>query len=521
MENREGARERSSERETISSSKDGMIREMSSADIPAPSPGHNIKQTEKKLHSAQPRSSVVTASHHRSSHSVDRPGQSSSTGGALDLQSLAGRSGSLSSISGITVPIRLDALSYLLNNAVLGAYNMPSQMPCYPPMYPSCPYPQMGYPYSTFMNPPPGNAPYMNLVPGCQPGLMPCGSQQGVPPFQNPVPNFNQCMSGATPSLFPNTPLQSGIPFNNPTPSVQDNRGNFQSDSNTLSRKVNYGFGNNNGNPFSSDSEKPSSPPRRSFVRFGDKQSDDAWSGRPQNSFNRGSGRGRGDFGGRSWQGNSNGQERRFGDKSWNTDSGGWKRFKDSPDQSQDRGSSFKRGRWQNGRGRDAENRDNWQERNKQNFKAGTFQDRFKSNEEEKVIAKTDESKAKDEDWEMDYAEEPAASKTKSCESPQSLEPPNKPVNDNEEISVKEYTTNLNQEKEEGELESFSDKLATMEIKPQVEDKDPASEPVDNSAEKTVEVGEECRKEDIYALIISADGDDNKGILVQVDTEGQ
>ncbi|XP_056398368.1 uncharacterized protein LOC130293566 [Hyla sarda] len=526
----ENARERSSEREVLSSSQDVFIREISSSDNPAASPDDSAKQKERKPQ-APPRSSIVPTSHHRSSHPVDRHGQSSSTSGALDLQSLVGRSGSSSSLSGISVPIRLDALSYLLNNAVLGAYKTPSQMPSYPLMYPCCPFPQMGYPYSPCMGSPPYNMPYMN--PACQPGLMPCGTQQGVQACQNPMPNFNQFAMGTTPSqnqsLFSGITPQMGAPFTtstiNMTPSGQDNRGMSQSDSNTWAQKANQGFGNKV-NLFSSNYEKQSSPPQRGFPRFGDKQSEENWSNRGQNSSNRGFGRGRGDFGGRSWQSNFSGQERRFGERSWNSDSGGRRRFQESPDRSQDRGSSFKRGRWQDGRGRGGDNRDSWQQRNRQSFSprsnVGTFQDRFKSRqEEEKVVTKTDDSNDKDEDWEMDYVGEPTACETpstslpptsKTCESPQTIETAEKSVNRDEDVSVGGSTTNLHLEKEEEELDSDRTNQETTEIEAQEQDMDQAPGPVDESAEKTIEDGEERRKEDV-------DEEDNKEILVSVDAE--
>ncbi|XP_071969082.1 uncharacterized protein [Engystomops pustulosus] len=524
MENRA---ERSSEGEPLSSSQDIIIREISSTDVPVVSPGESTRAAEKKQHHTHSRSSVVPSSHHRSSQSQDR--HSSSSVGALDLQSVVGRSGS-SSISGITVPIRLDALSYLLNNAVLGAYKTPAQMPCYPPMYPPCAYTQMGYPYGACMNSPQCNMPFMNQFPVCQPGAMPFGTQQSVQTCQNPMPNFNQCMgvttSNPNQAIFSGMQPQTGMLFStstmNATPTALDKSQTAQSDSSTWPQRASVGFGNNQGPSSSSNYEKQSSsPPQRGLVRFQDNQNEDRWSSRPQGSFSRG--RGRGDFRGRPWQGNSNGTERRFGDRSWNMDSGGRRRFQESPE----RGNSFKRGRWQDSRGRDGDNRDSWQQRNKQGFsppwvKAGTSQDRFKSNEEEKVAAKTDESNDQDEDWEMEYVGEPVDAKTteqspasplpsssKTCETPPNLTALEKSVDDNEDESKKGDATSLTQEKEEGEWDSSSDKtdktnVEEMQIKPEVNNENPAQESY------VVE-----KVEEVLNCVLSVD--DNSGILVMVD----
>ncbi|XP_077116188.1 uncharacterized protein LOC143770447 isoform X2 [Ranitomeya variabilis] len=528
MESRAEPRDRSSDRELLSSTQDGVIRET----VSMASPGQSSKSAEKKLLTHTSKSFIVPASHHRSSHSLDRPGHTSSSSGALDLQSLVARSSSSSSISGITVPIRLDALSYLLNNAVLGASKMPSQMPYYPPAYPACPY--MGYPYGPYMSSPSCNMAYMNQFPAYQPGLMPSSTQQGVPVYQNPMPNFSQGIDGTTPSqnmsVFPGFPPQSGTPFNTSVTNLAPPGGILQPDGNSLAQKANNGVENNKVNPFSSNYEKQSSTPSHGSVRFADKQGEDSWSGRPQNSFDRGSGRGRGDFRGRSWQSNYAGQERRFGDRSWNADSGGRRRFQESPDRCQDRGSSFKRGRWQDGRGRDGENRESWQQRNRQSFsppwsKAGTSWDKSKSSEEEKVIAKTKESSAQDDDWEMEYAGEPEASKScaqksssslspsKTFGSPQTIKPADKLVNHNEDMGGKGIATKLVQEKEEGELDSCSDNAnsETMAIKPRIKEGDSAQ----------VEISEEEKMENVHTFIISADGNESKGILVEVDAVDQ
>ncbi|KAM4015897.1 uncharacterized protein ACNLHF_002454 [Anomaloglossus baeobatrachus] len=515
MESRAEPRDRSSDRELLSSFQDGVIREMSST----ASPVGSTKPAEKKLLQSASKSSIVPASHHRSSHSLEKAGHASSSSGALDLQSLVTRSGSSSSISGITVPIRLDALSYLLNNAVMGAFKMPSQMPCYPPTYPACPYPQMGYPYSPYMSSPAYNMPYMNQFPVYQPGQVPGATQQGVQVYQNPMPNFSQSVVGTTPdqnmTVFPGFQPQIGTPFNTSVSYPVPAGGSLQPDGNLLAQKANDGAGNSNStNPFSSNSEKQGSTPSQGFGRFGDKQGEDGWSGRPQNSFNRGSGRGRGDFGGRSWQSNSNSQERRFGERSWNSDFGGRRRFQDSPERGQDRGNFFKRGRWQDGRGRDGENRESWQQKNKQSFSPPWCKAAVTSQERSKLIAKTDEPRAQDEDWEMEYVGEPEASKTsssllppssKTCASP----PTAKPVgSDNEDGSGKELGTKLNQEKEEGELDSCSDNasLEMTAIKPQVKEGSPDLE---------------GRMENSHTFTTSVDGDDTKGKLVEEDAEDQ
>ncbi|XP_069804259.1 SR-related and CTD-associated factor 4-like [Dendropsophus ebraccatus] len=515
----ENARERSSERELLSSSQDVVIREISSVDPIVTSPDESAKQKEKKVQHAPSRSSIVPASHHRSSHAVDRHGQSSSAGGALDLQSLV-RSGSSSSLSGITVPIRLDALSYLLNNAVLGASKVPSQTPSYPPMCPGCPYTQMGYPYGAYMGSP-YNMPYMNQFPACQqPGLMSCGTPQGVQACPNPMPNFSQFMVGPTPGQNQSTfssvmpPTGTFLTTSTMNMATQSGQGNAQADSNTWGQKANEGFGNNkSNNPFSSNFEKQTSPsPQQGYPRFGEKQSEDGWFGRASNNSYRGSGRGRGDFGGRSWQNNSTGQDRRFGDRSWNTNNGGRRRFQESPDRNQDRGGSFKRGRWQDGRGRGGDNRDGWQQRNRQSFSppwsnAGSSQGGFKANEEEKVVSKTEESNDKDEDWEMEYAGEPSAPETSNTSLPLTSK-----TGEDEDISIGS-AADLAQTKEEGEVDSDKAVRETIEVKAQVQDEAQTLDPVGDTAEKPVEDGEEGTKEEVYTLILSVEGQD-MGILV-------
>ncbi|XP_073426685.1 uncharacterized protein [Dendrobates tinctorius] len=520
MDNRAEPRDRSSDRELLSSFQDGVIRETNSM----ASPGESTKSAEKKLLLPTSKSSIVPASHHRSSHSLDRPGRTSSSSGALDLQSLVARSASSSSISGITVPIRLDALSYLLNNAVLGANKMPSQMPYYPPAYPACPY--MGYPYGPYMSSPPCNMAYMNPFPAYQPGPMPSSTQQGVPVYQNPIGGTNPSQNM---SVFPGFQPQSGTPFGTSLTNMAPQGGIFQPEGNSLDRKANNGAENNKGNPFSSNYEKQSSTPSQASVRFADKQGEDSWSSRPQNSSGWGSGRGRGNFGGRPWQSNFNGQERRFGDRSWNADSGGRRRFQESPDRCQDSGSSFKRGRWQDGRGRDGENRESWQQRNRQSFsppwaKAGTTWDMSKSSEEEKVIAKSNVSSAQDDDWEMEYAGEAEASKTcaqnsssssppsKTFDSLQTINPADKLENDNEDVGGKGLATKLVEEKEE-ELDSCSDNTnsETMATKPLIKEGDTAQ----------VEIGEEEKMENVHTFIIAADGNESKGLSVNVDAEDQ
>ncbi|XP_075046104.1 uncharacterized protein LOC142106942 [Mixophyes fleayi] len=558
MENYVDSRERASGGEHTSSSQHGVAKQISNTYVPTSSAAECSKPPEKKVQPPPIRSAIVPSSHHRSSHSLDRQSQSSSATGALDLQAVIGRSGS--SISGITVPIRLDALSYLLHNAVTGAYKTPSPAPVLPYMYPTCPYSQMGCPpYTTCMNPQYCSVPFPNQFSSCQPGFIPCGNQP-VPTFQQQVPNYNQFMGGTTPkenkSPLSNAPPQTGMALSSDgTGLVQENTGSFQSDVNRWAKKPNDRFGSNTSNSFSSESQQQNSPSRGGFARFGDKQNEDSWSGRQQTSFRRGFGRGRGDFAGQSWRDNSRGQdkERRFGDGSRNMDYGGQKRFTVSPERSQERGSFFKRGRWPGGRGSGGESHDTWQQRNREDDSPNwsitkATQDRFISGGQAKSTSKS----AEDENWETDYPVQATTSKSdkpsgqcliklssplpsspksdcsrKSSESSQYLKPTVKSVNEGDEGKSDKIIGGLGAEpaceKEEGETDSGSEKadVETADPEPQVGEQVSAPSSVVNSAEhvETIEVNTEKREEDVYSFIISVDGDDSKGLLVEVNAE--
>ncbi|XP_063798383.1 lens fiber membrane intrinsic protein isoform X2 [Pseudophryne corroboree] len=544
----------------MSSSQTGVSKEIINPEVITISSTEGTKPPEKKMQHPPAKSYIVPSAHHRSSHPVERHGQPSSSSGALDLQAVVGQS--RSSISGITVPIRLDALSYLLNNAITGACKTPAQMPCPPQTYPPYPYPQMGWPcYSACMNSQYCSLPFPNQFSACQPGYMPCGNQPGVPAFQQQVPSYSQTMASTTQnevkSPLLNFPSQSGgmACSSNVTNLAQDNNESSQSDANRWAKKPNDRFGTNMSNSFSSESQQQNSPSRRGFGRFGDKQNEDNWSGRQQSSFRRGFGRGRGDFAGQSRQGNSRGQDKdwQFGDRSRNSDFGGQKRFSESPE----RGNFFKRGRWPGGRGGGGDSRDTWQQRNRQDDSSNwanttASKETFSSGGEAKMTNKSNGAAAEDENWETDYPEQAANSKLddstgkcllsvsspslfspksdptrQSSESSETLKPELNSVDDKDKSDKPKggFALEVSREKEEGETYSSSEKVdvEALDPEPEVGGQDSTTSPVVPLTERmeAVEATNGSVGEDVCSFVISVDGDNTKGILVEVNAESQ
>ncbi|XP_077312691.1 uncharacterized protein LOC143933616 [Lithobates pipiens] len=546
--------------EPISLSPNVVIRECGTTDHDAPQ-ARSTKPSEKKKEHHASKSSVVPSSHHRSSQS--------SSGGALDLQAVVGRPNS--SISGMTVPIRLDALSYLLNSAVMGNYRMPYQTPYCPPSYPMCSYPQMGCPpYGMCMGSQYCSSALPNQYPAYQTGLSACGNQQMMQAYQHPVPNFNQSMGDASQiqntGAFPGVNPQGGMAFNptamafNPTgmalnstgmafnsagtSSAQNTSGAAQPESSSWTKKpfekagTSEKFGSNWSNSFSSENEKRSSPrsgrfeerkneDRRGFGRFGDNRNEDNWSSRQQsNSFGRDFGRGRGSFGGSSWRGNSRGQNKEwtFGDRSRNADFGNKRRFNESPERFQDQGTFSKRGQWSGGRGRGRESSDSWQQKNKQQHSpmwSSTADTPSTSSfgQETKTAVQSD---AGDEDWETDYPEKPTASKLgDTSEKPVAQSPVPCSTEKNDE-KVNESSEVLKP------AEGFTEELSTV---PAIEE--PQADAISVKSDTTVELEAKAEEQgstlspaitsehdnqddEIYTFIVTVDGEEDKGVLVEV-----
>ncbi|XP_040183190.1 uncharacterized protein LOC120916344 [Rana temporaria] len=563
--------------EPISLSQNVVIRECGSTDHDAPQ-ARSTKPAEKRKEHHPSKSSVVPTSHQRSSQS--------SSGGALDLQAVVGRPSS--SISGMTVPIRLDALSYLLNSAVMGNYRMPYQTPYCPPSYPMCSYPQVGCsPYGMCMGSQYCSSALPNQYPGYQTGLSAYGNQQNMQAYQHPVPNFNQSMGDASQiqntGTFPGVNPQGGMAFNptgmafNPTgmalnstgmafnttgmalnstgmalnstgmafnsagtTSAQNISGASQPESNSWAKKpfekagTSEKFGNNWSNSFSSENEKQSSPrggrfaerneDRRGFGRFGDNRNEDSWSSRQQsNSFGRDFGRGRGSFGGSSWRGNSRGQNKEwtFGDRSRNADFGNKRKFGESPERSQDQGTFSKRGQWSGGRGRGRGSSDSWQQKNRQQdsqlwSSAADTPSTSSFGQETKTAVQSD---AGDEDWETDYPEKSTASKLgDTSEKPVAQSPvPCSPKNNYEKVyesgevlkPAEGFTEELTivPETEEPQTDVISVKSdATVELEAKAEIQGSALSPAITSDQD----------DEIYAFIVTVDGEEDKGVLVEV-----
>ncbi|OCT73341.1 hypothetical protein XELAEV_18036323mg, partial [Xenopus laevis] len=425
------------EGDRASTSHDALSRDTASTDTNTNPPAEGSKPAEKKPHNLPTRSSSSSSSHQKPSHSLV---QSTHSTGAVDVHpSVFGRTGS--SISAMTVPIRLDALSYLLNNAIIGAYRMLPQNPYYGgSCLPStCPY-QTGY--SPCMNQSRCFTSCSNLSGSCQPGYMPCLNQEGNQPYP-PYPScFMQASSsgkvGLNNSSFVNCSAQSGITWNpNGTSSGQSNNSHQQPEVHNIGKSndrffnlANYsGQSNINANRSEGNSwnkrpsdrfsdsandtpegERQTFPPQKSFGRFGDKQEGDGWPGRQQREFGRGGGRGRDDFGMRSWQNTSRNQDResRFGDRKDFTH----RRDQDSPERFQGRGQNFKRGRWSNSRETGGETRASWQQRTENRVNDTSPWSDIATKEKQSSLFGETKQTDKDEDWETEYPEEKPHSKS-------------------------------------------------------------------------------------------------------------
>ncbi|KAE8594308.1 hypothetical protein XENTR_v10019571 [Xenopus tropicalis] len=384
-------REETKEGDQASTSHDAVSKNSGSMDTNANPPAEGSKAAEKKPHNPPTRPSSSSSSHQKPSHSLV---QSSHSSGTTDLQpSVFGRSGS--SISAMTVPIRLDALSYLLNNAIIGSHRMLPQSPYYGGSWvPSaCPYQTGCAPYSPWMNQSQCFPSCSNVSASCQPGYFPYLNHEGNQSYQPSC--FMQVPSSGKANLnhssFTNCPAQSGIPWNPyGTSSGQSNSGPQQPEVNNAAgmssdrffNLANYSaqnYPNTNrpeGNGWNRrstdrssdaandapDGDKQMAPARKSFGRFGDKQEGDGWPGRQQRDFGRGGGRGRDDFGTPRWQNNSMNQDRasRFGDRRGYFSQ---RRDQDSPERFQGRGYNLKRGRWSNSIDTGGETRASWQQR--------------------------------------------------------------------------------------------------------------------------------------------------------------
>ncbi|XP_072282582.1 uncharacterized protein [Pyxicephalus adspersus] len=540
MESGAELRDRVLEGGAISSSNGGAIREISSMDQSA-SPGGSTKPLERKKEPHAPRSSIVPTPQHRSSHS--------SSSGAIDLQAVVGRSGS--SISGVTVPIRLDALSFLLNSAVIGNFRMPSQMPCYQPAYPMFPQPQMGCsPHGMCMGSQYCPSHFPNQFSAHQAGFVACGSQQNMQSFQQQVPNFNQGVGNASQiqnqgpfaGMNPQSGMSyvstgtafnpggtafnpagttfnaAGTPFNSTelasgstrSNSVQNSFGSAPSESINWPKKPyekagsSERFGNNS---FSSERQS-------GFRKF-----EDNWSSRQQsNSHGRGFSRDRGNVGGSSWQGSSREQDREpsFGDRSRNTGFGSKRNFRESPETFQDRDSFSKRSRWPSSQGGGRENSNSSQQINKQN-NSPLWSNKDNTSDKSNMGQETNTVKASagDEDWEIDYSEQttgniakkpdvqlPVVSSPKnSCETVIDLCEVVKPA----ERSTEEFSAQP--ETEDGQSDSGSGKdKAKIDLKEQQQN------PEDSASVPGIVDIEDQSDEEMYIV----DGEDNNDVLVEV-----
>ncbi|CAH2318656.1 Hypothetical predicted protein [Pelobates cultripes] len=564
------------ETEQISSCQDGVSKENGSIEVLGNLHTEVSKpQERRKVHHPSSRSSTAGSSQQKPCNTIDKFMQPSSSIGSLDLQpSSLGRSGS-SGIAGMTVPIRLDALSYLLNNALMGAYKMPPS-PFYsgqyiPNMCQPCPVAQMGCtPYGSCMNQSHCSMSCNNQA--AQPGYMMCYNQQGPQICQPQTSNYMPCMSnaatGSSTNQFPKPP-QSGMTQYSPNPSFQqDNSVTFQQGINNWPKKSNDEFVTNmNKNSFSEGELNRASPQRR----FGD-----SWSGRQQRDFGRG--RGRADFAIRSWQGNTRSQDRewRFGDRSRNNEFSD-KRGVGSPDRSPGRGQYSKRGRWSGGRDRGGENRDTWQQRNRQDdtpLWSDSFatQGRSSSCLDVNPQHQADKSDAGDEDWETDYTDERTSKlkteesstpsglnsstsvvssltsdyvTSKGIKSPQNQSSPkdfdllkptevkapkdeesaveaDKPQGTDFDKFLKGYISDMVCSKVDGNGDSSSEQVEVEEIEAKIPHEDDNPSTIVLPTEETVnrlqpvQSNEDVREKDVYTLVFSVESEENKEIVLEL-----
>ncbi|XP_078511567.1 uncharacterized protein LOC144770711 [Lissotriton helveticus] len=407
-------------------------------------PSDSNKAQEKKRSAASTKPPSTGSAHQKGTHTVDKVSHPSAViNPVVDLQSsVFGRSNS--SLSSMTVPIRLDALSYLLNNALMGAYRMAPPVPMYANQ---CAMPVCQSPGPLYPNPMGQVAPTNCAGHGC------CSAHIAAPvcptaqllTHQPQVYPGNTCpdpsrllirptgTQNETTVLYPpavqrdpnavsmNTSAGSFAPKNETANVIEPNKWNSKPVESNLENQ-NPNFVQPRGS-FSGNSDGPNMSPKRGFSNssqgsFGswkDNQRGNNWSGRQQRDFDRPMGRSNDNFGSGSWRGNSRDQSRDsgFGGKPWNSDFGNRKRNQDESSWSQDEGQGgFKQGRWSGGRGRGGGGgRGSWQQRSDDSTtqnEFGSFRDRFKPSASAtpslaSSFSKNDNSS---DDWETSYKQD-------------------------------------------------------------------------------------------------------------------
>ncbi|XP_069460919.1 uncharacterized protein [Ambystoma mexicanum] len=377
------------------------------------------------------------STHQKKTHGVDKTNHSSTVINPVDL-SVFGRSNS--TLSSMTVPIRLDALSYLLNNALMGAYRMPPPVPVYGNQ---CAVPMCQSGAQLYSNPMGQVAQTSCAGHACCPAhftaqVYPTAQMCTVQPQVCPG---NMCQDSSrllgrpagshneTTILYPPAVQRdpNGTSWNT-SEATQNNANVNVTEPNKWQKLAETSVERPTSNfvqpksSFSGGSDGQNSPPKRTFGNssqgnFGswkDNGRGNSWSGRQQRDFDRPMGRSNDNFSSGSWRGNSREQSRDsgFGGRPWNSDFGNRKRNLDEGSGSQDEGQGFKQGRWSGGRGRGG-GRGSWQQRTDDSTahtETGNFGDRFKSSTNTTsgfgVASSFNKNDNSNEDWETSYKSE-------------------------------------------------------------------------------------------------------------------
>ncbi|KAJ1132491.1 hypothetical protein NDU88_010800 [Pleurodeles waltl] len=403
---------------------------------------------EKKRSASSTKPPSSSSAHQKGTHTVDKVSHSSAViNPVVDLQSsVFGRSGS--SLSSMTVPIRLDALSYLLNNALMGAYRMAPPMPMYGnqcampvcqsagPLYPS-PMGQVtptncaghGCCSAHFTAPVCPTAQLVTHQPQVYPGNMcpessrlltrPTGTQNEATILYPPA------VQQDTNAISMNTSVGWCTTKNGSANVIESNKWNNKPVEANL-EKQNPNFVQPKSS-FTGDPDGQNTSPKRtisnssqgSFGSWKDNQRGNNWSGRQQRDFDRPMGRSNDNFSSSSWRGNSRdqGRDSGFGGKPWNSDFGNRKRNQDEGSWSQDEGQGgFKQGRWSSGRGRGGGS-GSWQQRSDDSitrYEFGSSSGRFKSSATSSFASSFSKNDNSSDDWESSYKQEKTVDKRPS-----------------------------------------------------------------------------------------------------------
>nr|XP_033819879.1 uncharacterized protein LOC117369425 isoform X2 [Geotrypetes seraphini]XP_033819880.1 uncharacterized protein LOC117369425 isoform X2 [Geotrypetes seraphini] len=402
-------------------------------------PAEGKRAPEKKTNSSSAKHPSAVISHHKA---LDKISHSSSTPSTVDLQSsVFGRSSS--SMSSLTVPIRLDTLSYLLNNVFMGHCRMLPQRPhcgsqcAAMPFCPINPAPvcssQMGQ--------------YTQLSCGCTAHFTPTTCFSQLPAYPGGINTDPSRMLGRPAGcqsdvscIYPPVIMNQSTGACNTTGGGCDQRrgGNLSMPETKRLLPERYGerqcgsFGSARGT-FSKSSECQSAPqewsfegspnrsfggsPKRGFGGWKENQGRGGhhWSERPPRDGGRFTGRSNSEFNSGSWRRNSRDENRglQFGEKTWNSEFGNRKRNHEERLWPTEEEQPPKQGLWSNStEGAKGRGGRPWQQRKGPGNSSvqsdlGAYGDCFKSNSLVPSRGITTSATAKQgfstEDWEVDY----------------------------------------------------------------------------------------------------------------------